>query len=55
MSDAVREMVMSRVNATAIARTAVEQGSLRPLRHAGFEKVCEGVTTFPEVVRATKL
>jgi general secretion pathway protein E/type IV pilus assembly protein PilB len=55
MTEPIRELVMSRTNARKIATLANETGELTTLREAGFEKVAEGVTTFPEVVRATKL
>jgi general secretion pathway protein E/type IV pilus assembly protein PilB len=55
MTEPIRELVMTRTNARKIASLAAESGELTTLRQAGFEKVAEGVTTFPEVVRATKL
>ena len=33
---------------------AVEAGEIVPLRQAGFGKVAQGLTTFAEVIRATK-
>ncbi|UCD75258.1 MAG: type II/IV secretion system protein [Phycisphaerales bacterium] len=55
MTETIRELVMARTNATKIARLAEETGDLMVLRRAGFEKVRQGVTTFPEVLRATKV
>ena len=47
-------MVMQRTNARRIAQTAVESGQMQLLQLAGYDKVRAGVTTFPEVLRATK-
>ena len=55
LTDEIRELVMQRTNATRIARLAEERGMLVTLRKAGFEKVTEGRSTFPEVLRATKI
>ena len=55
MTEEIRELVMARTNATKIARAASESGDLTVLRQGGFEKVRQGVTTFPEVLRATKV
>ncbi len=54
MTDQIREMVMQRKNAGAIAEFARGSGDLSLLREAGFRKVREGVTTIGEVLRATK-
>jgi general secretion pathway protein E len=54
MTEQTRELVLSRVNAARIANAAIESGHLTLLREAGFEKVRQGVTTFAEVLRATK-
>jgi general secretion pathway protein E/type IV pilus assembly protein PilB len=55
MTEELRELVMARTNARVLAERAVARGEMATLRQAGFEKVTEGVTTFPEVLRATKL
>jgi len=55
MTDQTREMVMNRVNASRIADAALASGDLSLLRHAGFDKVRKGLTTFSEVIRATKV
>jgi len=55
MTEPIRELVMERTNAGRIAAAGRAQAGLRPLREAGFEKVAEGITTFSEVLRATKL
>lgn len=52
VSDHVREMVMSRDNARAIAARARADGDLSLLIDDGFSKVLEGVTTIDEVVSA---
>ncbi len=54
MTEAIREMVLARQNASRIAQAAIAAGDLTLLRHAGFEKVRNGETSFPEVLRATK-
>jgi len=54
MSETLREMVMSRTNASRIAKAADEEGELTTLRDAAFDKVREGVTTVAEAVRVTK-
>ncbi len=54
ITDAVRQQVIARESATEIAAAALATGDLLPLRKAGFEKVAEGLTTFQEVLRATK-
>ncbi len=54
MSDAAREMIMNRANATAIAAAALEADDLTLLRHAGYDLVHAGVTTIAEVMRAAK-
>jgi len=55
MTDAIRELVMANADARRIAQAAVDAGELEMLREAGFKKVREGMTTIPEVLRATKL
>jgi len=52
MSDAIREMVMSRVNAPAIATAAVASEDLLKLKQDGLAKARAGVTTIEEVMRA---
>ncbi len=54
MTQQVREMVMQRQATSAIADAALATGDLSLLRHAGFDKVRRGVTTIPEVLRASK-
>jgi len=54
VSDATRELVMQNTNARRIAESARQAGELTFLREAGFEKVRQGMTTFAEVLRATK-
>lgn len=53
MTERLREMVMTRTNAGAIAVAALEDGELNLLRDAAMEKVREGVTTVPEALRVT--
>ncbi len=52
MDHELREMVMQRVNAPAIARRASELGLLSTLRTDGFAKVIDGMTSMAEVTRA---
>jgi general secretion pathway protein E len=54
LTEATREMVMSRANASQIAQAAMRDGELTLLRDAGYQKVRDGVTTLAEVVRMTK-
>ncbi|MCP3903714.1 MAG: Flp pilus assembly complex ATPase component [Planctomycetes bacterium] len=55
MTEHIRDLVMKNADARRIAQAAVEAGDLEVLRVAGFKKVRQGVTTIPEVLRATKL
>lgn len=52
MSDAIREMVMSRVNAPTIAGAAEQARDLLRLKEDGLAKARAGVTTIEEVMRA---
>jgi general secretion pathway protein E/type IV pilus assembly protein PilB len=52
MDESLRSLVLDRSNAGTIAKTAAETGLLHSLRHAGFSKVREGVTTASEIHRA---
>ncbi|MEM1185624.1 MAG: ATPase, T2SS/T4P/T4SS family [Planctomycetota bacterium] len=52
MDHELREMVMQRVNAPAIAARALELGHLTTLRQDGYAKVIDGKTTMAEVARA---
>ena len=52
-SEPVREHVMHRANASAIAATARELGDLSTMQEDGYEKVRAGVTTISEVARVT--
>jgi type II secretion system protein E len=52
-SDAVRERIMARAPASEIVAAAKKSG-LRLLRHDGWIKVKEGVTTPDEVIRSSK-
>jgi len=54
MTDAIRHLVIERASSSEIAATALAAGDLEPLRKAGLAKVAEGLTTFNEVLRATK-
>ncbi len=50
--DAIREMVVQRVNAAAIRREALKNGMIT-LRQDGWRKVLMGITTVDEVARVT--
>ncbi|MBI4560124.1 MAG: type II/IV secretion system protein [Candidatus Hydrogenedentes bacterium] len=49
---AVKDLTVRRAPSTEIKRKAVE-GGLRTLRQVGWQRVCEGRTTFEEVLRVT--
>lgn len=51
-SHEIKEMTIRREPSTHIKRKAVELG-MRTLRNVGWQRVCEGRTTFEEVVRVT--
>ena len=51
-SSEIKEMTIRREPSTHIRRRAVELG-MRTLRNSGWQRVCEGRTTFEEVVRVT--
>jgi type II secretion system protein E len=51
-TDAIREMIVQRVNAGVIRNEAVKLG-MRTLRQDGWEKVQRGITTIDEVTRTT--
>ncbi len=53
MTDAVRNLVLTRASAGQIKQKAVEQG-MRTLRQSGWEKVRKGLTTPSEVIRVTQ-
>ncbi|MHC5114203.1 MAG: GspE/PulE family protein [Planctomycetota bacterium] len=55
MTDAIRDLVMQNADARRISQAAVDAGELELLRAAGFKKVRAGMSTVPEVLRATKL
>ncbi len=50
--DAIRDMVVQRVNASVVRKKAIEGGMLS-LRQDGWRKVLQGVTTIDEVARVT--
>lgn len=52
MTPIVKEMILTRQSPLAIRKAAIEQG-MTPLRHAGWEKVELGLTTFEEMNRVT--
>jgi type II secretory ATPase GspE/PulE/Tfp pilus assembly ATPase PilB-like protein len=54
MNEQGRELVLAHANSRKIAEAAIAAGDLTLLRHAGFDKVRAGETTFAEVLRATK-
>ncbi|MFH1532496.1 MAG: type II secretion system ATPase GspE [Pseudomonadota bacterium] len=53
MTDAIRELVMSRADASKIKRKALEEG-MSTLRQDGVRKVLSGMTTMEEVLRVTQ-
>ena len=52
ISDAIRQLVLSNADASAIRRLALDEG-MQPMREDGFRKVLAGITTLEEVVRVT--
>jgi general secretion pathway protein E/type IV pilus assembly protein PilB len=52
MSDPIREMVVTRVNAGVIRHEALKAG-MKTLRQDGWRKVLMGMTTVDEVARVT--
>jgi len=53
VSEPLRPLIMSRAPATTIAQKAMELG-MHTLRHDGWKKVAQGVTTIEEVLRVTQ-
>lgn len=52
LGDALREMIMARANAPEIVSRALADGDLTLLKHDGYEKTRDGLTTLSEVTRA---
>ena len=50
---AIRQMTMERANSTEIQAEAMCSGMVT-MRHGGYRKVLEGVTTLEEVARVSK-
>lgn len=53
IDEEVQNMIMARATATQIQHKALEKG-MCTLRHAGWEKIKQGVTTASEVIRVTQ-
>ncbi|HXG47780.1 MAG TPA: GspE/PulE family protein [Methylomirabilota bacterium] len=53
VTEAIRPLIMNRAPATTIASKAME-GGMKTLRHDGWKKVKEGITTIEEVLRVTQ-
>ncbi len=53
VSDRIRPLVVARASATDIRNVAMQQG-LKPLRHDGWSKVLNGITTVEEVLRVSE-
>ncbi len=53
MSEEVRELILSRADANAIKKKAIEKG-MATLRQDGANKVLKGLTTIEEVLRVTQ-
>ncbi len=51
-SNEIKEMTIRREPSTRIKRRAIEMG-MRTLRDSGWQRVCDGRTTFEEVMRVT--
>jgi type II secretory ATPase GspE/PulE/Tfp pilus assembly ATPase PilB-like protein len=49
----VRRLILERADATALRRTAIQQG-MQTLAEDGWSKVAQGVTTTQEVLRVTQ-
>jgi len=54
LNDELREAVMHRANASEIAARALGAGALWQLRHDGYAKARDGITTIAEVVRVSR-
>ncbi len=50
MNDSLRRLILDRASHDDLRATAREQG-MRTLREAGFEKIRQGITSIPEVLR----
>lgn len=53
ITDPLRDLIMQRVPANIIKKKAQEQG-MRTLRQDGWQKIIEGITTIPEVLKVTQ-
>ena len=53
ITEDVRSLVLRRASSREIRRLAIDAGMLT-LRHDGWRKACEGVTTVEEVLRVTQ-
>ena len=49
----MRNLILNRTSASAIAQLAMEQG-MKTLRYDGWQKVLKGETTLEEVIRVTQ-
>jgi len=54
VTEAVRELILSRASSQQIKHKAISQG-MRTLRQDGLRKVFLGLTSFAEVLRVTQL
>ena len=52
VTERISQLIMDRVDATSIARAAIEDGMM-PLRECAIRKLAEGVTSYDEVLRVT--
>jgi len=54
LSRAIKEIIMKKIGADEIKRTAVQEG-MRTLRQAGWDKAAAGLTTVDEILRVTQV
>jgi general secretion pathway protein E len=50
----IRNLIISKSDASGIKRKAQEDKMMKTLREDGWNKVKEGITTIPEVLRVTQ-
>ncbi len=51
-TDEIKDLTVQRRSSVEIKRKALDQG-MRTLRHSGWRRICEGITTVEEVLRVT--
>ncbi len=54
VSNAIRNLIVSRASSAEIQKIALEEGAYKPLREEGILKMLQGLTTLDEVLRVTQ-